>query len=849
MKKKISSPLFLTSVENILEQALKEILTNLKTSYSDSSDSIVYVTICSDKLVNSIRSGTYSLKENTLDGLVNHIMSSFNRYLNSNQDLQLDSSFSVYFKVLSSDSINYHKHRRKTVPFRGLVGGKKGASKTFLAGGIVDLQASFPQKNNLLKDVCLLSSVIYSYLEFADSVRFAKLAKMCLAHSSQKLKNEGAEILVDEIKRFSIATAVNSIGPHDYSVITKLAEYYNIQIHLILSMDNARKVSKISSPEKHDLNRHRVYLFESMPGHVVLIKNLKQFLKLHKRNICFDCGNFYSNFYKHNVHRCHARINCDKCLNCFESKETIKMANETTVFCDSKLKAETKDRLCLKCNFSFKTDLCFELHEHACQANRLRVKCNNCDVYFLNHSPKSFEEFKSKHVCNVWPKRCQFCLEVHSRDTHHICKLRTEVHQHIWPNLAFINMNFPPNSYGNCQSCFLIRDAFRKKHNLSFKQLFVSPEFENLICNEHQNISFKNDLPNLVSVYCEETRFVFRQHLFVDNLAFLTNTKEEILNWPYCDNPPDMTPEGFQEKQCVKTMTKKFYDYLEKVSVKNLALDQFFKYLLNQENCLSNYTFIVESNVCMLAILRYILSLQVVPDVLQTESTVTLIDVSSLRIRFLLRTAYLKGNPFEIGQQYSVNFEKTFFPAAWNNYKNYNYVGRKPNFCDYQLFNDSEQDVNEKKLFYDQLPNYDWNFNEQLMSNFQNETLVAIKAVLKFLVEAFRLQSMLSEVTGKDPAAIHPFNNRVLSLSGFSYAVFHFYYLNDVEAYSVANPDVAVGRTQTSRPEFEYVAWLNYKSDNFIRGTFSSSLGQKFFGKHSVDGYDAKNKIVYQFRG
>ena len=848
MKKKLSSPLFLTSVENILEQALKEILSNLKASYSDSSDSIVYVTICSDKLVNSIRSGTYHLKENTLDGLVNHIMSSFNRYLNSNQDLQLDNSFSVYFKVLSSDSINYHKHRRKTVPFRGLVG-SNGGSKTFLPGGILDLTASFPKKNNSLKDVCLISSVIYSYLEFADSLRFAKLAKMCLAHSSQKFKNQGAEILSDEIKRFSIATGVPEVGPHDYSVISKLAEYYQIQIHLILSMDNARKVSKISFPEKNDLNRHRVYLFENKPNHVVLIKNLTRFVNFHKRNICFDCGNFYSNFFKRNVHRCHGRVNCDKCLSCFETKETIKVPNEPTFFCDSKLKAETKDRLCLKCNFSFKTDLCFELHEHACQQNRLRVKCNNCDVYFLNHSPKALEEFKSKHICGVWLTRCQFCLEEHNKEDYHLCKIRTEVYHHIWPNLGFINMQFTQNSYGNCQSCFLIRDKYRREHNLSFQELFVCKEFETLICDQHQSISFKNDLPNLVSLFCEETRFVFKQHFFVDNSNFLTYAKEEIFNWPYCDNPPEMTPEVFQEKRCVKTMTKKFYEYLEKVSVKNLALDNFFKYLFNRENCLSNYTFIVETNMSMFAILRYILSLQVTPQVIQTESTINLIEVSSLRLRFLLRTAYLKGTSFEIGQQYSVDFKKTFFPASWNNCKNYNYVGRKPSFCDYQLFNDSIEDVKEQQLFYAELSNDNWNFNEQIMTHFQNETLVAVTAVLKFLQEAFRLQTILSEVTGKDPSAIHPFNGRVTSLSGFSYAVFHFYYLNDVESYTVSNPDVAAGRTQTSRPEFEYIAWLNFKTGNFIRGTFSSPTGQKFFGKHSVDGYDEKNKIVYQFRG
>ena len=102
MKKKVNSPLYLSSVENILEKALLEILKSLKNSYEQEKESICYVTICQKTLVNPIRSGTYHLQENSLNGLVNHIMTSFNRFLNSNKELKLDDSFEIYFKVLSS---------------------------------------------------------------------------------------------------------------------------------------------------------------------------------------------------------------------------------------------------------------------------------------------------------------------------------------------------------------------------------------------------------------------------------------------------------------------------------------------------------------------------------------------------------------------------------------------------------------------------------------------------------------------------------------------------------------------------------------------------------------------------
>jgi len=142
-KKKVDTPLYLSSVENILEQSLNEILHNLMNAYPEEGNNIVYVTICQKTLLNPIRSGTYHIQENTLEGLVNNVMDSFNSFLQSNHQLRLDDSFEIYFKVLSSASINYSKHRRKTVPLRRLVGGKKNVSTTFLAGGLWIFQLIF----------------------------------------------------------------------------------------------------------------------------------------------------------------------------------------------------------------------------------------------------------------------------------------------------------------------------------------------------------------------------------------------------------------------------------------------------------------------------------------------------------------------------------------------------------------------------------------------------------------------------------------------------------------------------------------------------------------------------------
>ena len=845
MKKKVNSPLYLSSVENILEKALLEILKSLKNSYEQEKESICYVTICQKTLVNPIRSGTYHLQENSLNGLVNHIMTSFNRFLNSNKELKLDDSFEIYFKVLSSESINYEKHRRKTVPLRNLVGSKNG-SKTFLAGGLLDLPTTFPNNKTCLENMCLLSTVIYSYIKFSDEEKFKKINKMCYSHSAKSDKNLAGQLLEEEIDKFCSATNIPKIGPHDFTnVLPKLADFYNLQIHLVQSLDGLRKVSKISVPETNDLNRHRVYLYQTEINHVMLIDNLNQFFIYNKRKICFDCGNFYQYLFRTNVHRCFARSNCDKCLGCFETLNTVKVNKEPTVFCDSKLKIEG-GVTCIKCHFSFKTNKCFQNHKQGCDLHRLRVKCEKCNVYYLPKSKKSFEEGKSNHECGIWLTRCSNCKQINN-DDFHICKVRTEEAHNIWPNLGFINMQFQENSFGNCQTCFLLKEKFMKENNLSFKQLFVHKNFENLICDDHKSISDKDNLPNLISLWFEsKQRFHFEQKVFVDNSDLLKFAQKDSVDVPYCDSPLLMTPEVYKEKPSIKTMSQTFYKYLNKVSSKNTALDQFFLFLCDRENAFSNYTYIVENNNVMMTLLRYFLELQVVPSILQNQNTITLLAVSGLRIKFLLRSSYIKGTAFEVALQYGVKFQKTFFPNLWNKAENYNYVGKKPQFKHYLLFTDSEKDIVEKQLFYDQLPD-EWNFNEQLMSSFQNETLVSLKAVIKFIQQSFALQKTLAKVTGKVENAIHPFNGKLMSLSGFSYSLFHFYFLNNVESFSVVNENNF--RTQSSRPEFEWIGWLNYNNHNSIQSAFNSPSGQKYFGKYSVDGYDAKTKTVYQFQG
>lgn len=70
-------------------------------------------------MINALNSGAFELQTDEMKGMVNYVMNMFNRFINSNETMRLDKTFSVYFKVLSMDHVNYPYHRRSR---RAIVG-------------------------------------------------------------------------------------------------------------------------------------------------------------------------------------------------------------------------------------------------------------------------------------------------------------------------------------------------------------------------------------------------------------------------------------------------------------------------------------------------------------------------------------------------------------------------------------------------------------------------------------------------------------------------------------------------------------------------------------------------------
>ena len=800
-KKKTEQPILLSSVLDILEKAFFVVLENLKSFYKTDEENYVYMTLTQDNLFNPFRTSPYVLQSNDTKQMVNHLMVNFNRFINSNNSLPLlDRSFCVYFKVLSGAHINDSNHRRKAIPIRHTVGMSR-SSKIFFAGGLISLPQSYSAVNPLPQN-CLPSSIAFGNLKFFDPDKYQQIKKMFYLKSKKKDKLEASTILYKLTEELCQKSKVELHGPHELSeVCPKIAEYLNIQIHVILSMDGSTP-SLMSFPPGNNKNLNRLYL-KVESDHVKLIDNLRTFFLHHKRSICFDCKVFFSNHWR-KTHRCRKSLSCFNCRGTLLTEETIVDKNEALVVCDSKIsKDQIKNLNCSKCNLSFFTKMCFENHEKLCASNSLGWKCPKCGVFESGINQITNEELIAKHICGIKIYKCMFCYN--TKDVNHVCQINKQLPHNIWPNMCFLHMAIKDDSCGNCNNCFVIRKTFADKNNLTFAELFKNKVYSDLMCEAHKNNN-KNPSPNVINIFKEEEeRHIFQEYLFCDDeISQCMSEKLNVLKFPYSTKKPFMSKEPFKMKKTRQTVAIDFSQRVEKTfnqqKIKT-AMDKFMVFLCNS-NDFSNYVVIVNEAKGLLALLEAILKLNLIPNIIQDGNQVNLIEIPSLKVKFLYNGNYLKGTVADLAQQYGVPHDIYYFPNSWNKSCNYNYQGKVPPVHDYYLFSDSNEEKLQKDNFYKTIIE-PWSMQDALLKNTRLQCQTFTLCCLSFVTQCFEFQELVQKKKPQKIGEIHPYGWKISSLSGFTFAVYSFFFMNDFEMYTVMNP-FSGNVTHTSQGEYEW---------------------------------------------
>jgi hypothetical protein len=184
--------------------------------------------------------------------------------------------------------------------------------------------------------------------------------------------------------------------------------------------------------------------------------------------------------------------------------------------------------------------------------------------------------------------------------------------------------------------------------------------------------------------------------------------------------------------------------------------------------------------------------------------------------------------------------------------KNYSYCGEIPKEEDFINFHDTKEQVELKHQFYNNqiLKPSNWVFKEELVRATTNEAKLITLACLNFIKMSLDFQNLLKnqqKIFDKD--FIHPFEKKLCSLSGYTFSVCNYYFLNNHDFFAV-NFEYTGKSTNCSRPELELALFKEFtEPDNCWRHNFNHAEGQQCFKNYKVDLYSPVLKKVLQMHG
>jgi hypothetical protein len=744
--------------------------------------------------------------------MTDRVMSDFNRFLNSHETMPLNSTFTVYFKVLSPEHINYFKNRRKAIPVRHNTGsGEPNSCRG--KGALLTMPNGFPDFPTAFVDLCVVVNLIFGWLKHYNHVDHNILKTLCNVKHNNAEKNSAGALLLTYVDMFFEFTELPREKLNLHQAVPIFSKLVNAQIHVICSFA-AGGPGLISYPRKNDYSLHRLYFVE-YKTHLYFVDKLNTCFRYNKKCICFDCKTFYSSGFD-SYHICKERRNCYFCKGTFMTHSTIEVPHEPILFCDSEINV-TYSVPCYVCERIFPSQKCFDNHAFFCKKNKYGWYCKNCDTFVNLKSPAA--EIKKLHKCGVKVLKCRFCYEL--KDDKHLCKVEKQATHKEWCNLGFLSMKFVFPSSGNCNLCFEMKKKFCQENNLTLKELFLHTEYNRLCCTHHQD-SLEYPRPNVISIIHETNRFEFEEKIFCDN-----EFKIEVNNsftFQYAKTVKPVTKTCYKAKRHVQN-TVNIHDTLLKNTKGVTAGDKLIYFLRNggSENC----TFLVATDEIMQAVLQLTLKHFQNPDLIQKGRKILLIELPGVKVRFINFSSYIQGSLIELAAQFEVPRPFHFFPNCWNNKKNYHYEGKVPDLNDFFEFNDTENDRKLIALFYQTLSSM-WSFTDQLIENCRTNCLIFSEVCLKFTKMCFNLERKIAHMTEKcDTEAVLPFGARLSSLSGFTMSLFKYYFLSDNVMYTVMLP-YSGSPTSSSKGEYECLSFLAFKQPELNLQTAFNNPGNTY---------------------
>jgi len=142
-----------------------------------------------------------------------------------------------------------------------------------------------------------------------------------------------------------------------------------------------------------------------------------------------------------------------------------------------------------------------------------------------------------------------------------------------------------------------------------------------------------------------------------------------------------------------------------------------------------------------------------------------------------------------------------------------------------------------------------WCFKEQLLQSIKKEAIITLKTCTEFIKASFRFQENIKKLLNvTDKKFIHPFDKNIISISGYTFKVYNYFFLNIYNIFGV-NYEYSGNFVNTSRGELEFAIYKTVSEPemNWIH-YYNNAMGQKTFKNHKVDLWSPSG-TVFQFYG
>ena len=347
-----------------------------------------------------------------------------NQYLISHQNLQLDESFRVYVKILSSEHSAQKRITKRRVKRnnRGHVGGRRSES-CFLKLWGIDVHGTSDISNPFYNKCILICALLGKFQNELNKRQNNKFLCARYLNSTNIIKKKYAcKMLMDEIGQLLELTGLCAEGPYVLNDTLKiLSTHWHCQFFIFEGVSQSKSRLSLMVPHLYDDSLMPIYLYRPHnEDHIIFIQNIHAYFR-HNGKVCFQCKQTTKSLqYRH---FCKLKHSCFACHRYLQKPSTYIHGKLERQFCNSSMVPEILSK-CPNCNCKLFSQSCQKAHKLLCYSKGFfGWFCDQCETFTYRSKNLNSEELKKNHICGLL-KNCRYCYL--PDDANHLCTMKNE---------------------------------------------------------------------------------------------------------------------------------------------------------------------------------------------------------------------------------------------------------------------------------------------------------------------------------------------------------------------------------------------------------------------------------------